>query len=208
MFGEGWRLYSLLLECVIDYLIETNCQHPFSEHTTTRALPHTKPHLFVKMVTSVYLPVVSTFSKDANPCQGLSSTRAKIFHRQKFKASLLIFQNSKYHPQCLISAAGQSKYRTQMLFWVCLFFFSIWEFEHFKAQDKCCQYLLLNVITLRRNSRGGDCARRAGGNLTGLNIRKSNRNPHFMHEWHHRVHLSHSLATNIYSGIENKFSLD
>lgn len=152
------------------------------------------------MVTSVYLPVVSTFSKDANPCQGLSRAWAEIFHHQKFKALLLIFQNSNYHPQCLISVAGQSKCRTQTLFWVCLFFgFSVWEFEHFKAQDKCCQYLLLSVITLWRNSRGGDCAKGAGGNLTGLNIRKSNRNPHFMHEWHHRVHLSHSLATNIYS---------
>ncbi len=47
-----------------------------------------------------------------------------------------------------------------------------------------------------------------GGDLTGLNIRKSNRNPHFMHEWHHRVHLSHSSAANIYSGKYNKFSLD
>lgn len=121
----------------------------------THALPHTKPDLFVKMVTSVYLTVVSTFSKDANPCQGLSRARAEIFHRQTFETSLLIFQNSKHHCQCLISASGQSACRIGLLSGVCLFFgFSVWEFEHFKAHDKCCQYLLLNVITLRRNSRG------------------------------------------------------
>lgn len=90
------------------------------------------PDLLDSMVTSVFSPVVSTFSKDANPHQGLSWAREKIFclYSQEI-------QSNPLHSVCVcdLKTLWKSISRTS---------------EHTEAvQDKCCQYGPPCIIALQ-----------------------------------------------------------